>query len=234
MMRIHVEDIAELYALGSLDERERAEVESHLRTCPLCAQAVANAERDVATIASMERRQEAPPELETRIDRVLQAQSFSRAGRALPSAWMVPAALAAALVIGLLPTAYFWSENRAMRDAMVAQSAAIGRLASGPYRTADFSTARANPHARVVYGTDGSWYLVIVPGASRRLAVAWMHGGKRTMLGNAVPHGNFATLYLPKSHRMDRLALMDGDRVVAEATLTWQRTVPNRQAVQSG
>jgi hypothetical protein len=54
------------------------------------------------------------------------------------------------------------------------------------------------------------------------------------MLGNAVPNGNVAMLYLPKSHRMDRLALMDGDRVVAEATLSWQRTVPNRHGARFG
>jgi hypothetical protein len=61
-----------------------------------------------------------------------------------------------------------------------------------------------------------------VRGASKPLSVAWMHDGQQTMLGSAVPKGNVAMLYLPKSHRMDHLALMDGDRVVGEASLSWQ------------
>jgi hypothetical protein len=73
-----------------------------------------------------------------------------------------------------------------------------------------------------MYAPDGSWYVIVVREASRPLAVIWMHDGQHTMLGSAVPKGNVAMLYLPKSHRMDRLALMDGDRVIAEAALSWQ------------
>jgi len=228
-MPFHVDDVAELYALGSLEDREREAVDVHLRRCSQCTQAIADAERDVATIASMEPRHEAPAELGSRIERVLEVRPFARAPRAVAHTWMIPAAMAAVLLLGLLPTAYFAAESRAMHDAMIAQNSAITRLASQPYRVANFNAARA----RVVYGVDGSWYVVIVPSAPKKLAVAWMHDGGRTMLGEAVPHGDVATLYLPKSHRMDRLALMDGERIVAEAKLTWQRTAPNRQAVRS-
>jgi hypothetical protein len=107
------------------------------------------------------------------------------------------------------------------------------RLA-GAHRSAAFRTLPGNPPADVMYAPDGSWYFVVVRGASRPLAVAWMHDGERTMLGSAIPRGNLAVLYLPKSHRMDRLALMDGTRVIAEATLSWQKTIPNRPAVRSG
>jgi hypothetical protein len=48
-----------------------------------------------------------------------------------------------------------------------------------------------------------------------------MHDGEQTMLGQAVPHGDVAMLYLPKSHRMDQLALMDGAQVVAQASLRY-------------
>jgi hypothetical protein len=85
-----------------------------------------------------------------------------------------------------------------------------------------------------MYALDGSWYVVVVRNPSKSLSVAWMHDGVHTMLGNAVPNGNVAMLYLPKSHRMDRLALMDGDRIVAEAALSWRSTVPNRHAARSG
>lgn len=91
-----------------------------------------------------------------------------------------------------------------------------------------------SPPAEVVYAPDGSWYLVVVRDAGKALDVVWMHDGERTMLGRATPRGNLAMLYLPKSHRMDRLALMDGGRVVAEATLSWRRSGPSRQGARSG
>jgi hypothetical protein len=48
-----------------------------------------------------------------------------------------------------------------------------------------------------------------------------MHDGQQTMLGDTVPHGRVAMLYLPKSHRMEQLALMDGPRIVALAQLPY-------------
>ncbi len=115
-----------------------------------------------------------------------------------------------------------------MHGAMLAQSNAIGRLASAPHRMAQFRPAKSTPRAEVMYALDGSWYVVVVRNVSKSLSVVWMHDGTHTMLGQAVPNGNVAMLYLPESHRMDRLGLMEGDRVVAEATLSWQSAVPNR------
>ena len=129
-------------------------------------------------------------------------------------------AIAAAFLVGLLPTSYFAVENRALHVAMTSQSEAMGRLAAA-HRSADFRPMTGGPPAQVMYAPDGSWYVVVVRDVSKSLSVAWMHDGAQTMLGHAVPHGSVAMLYLPKSHRMDRLALMDGDRVVALATLTW-------------
>ncbi len=230
----HIADVADLYALGALDPREHARVETHLRECPTCEQIVGAAERDVALIASMEPHQKAPPELTARIDRTLLANQVSRSAAARRQPWTLAAALAAALLIGLLPSAYFWSEYRALHGAMLVQDAAMERLASAAHRTAAFRAGHGGSPAEVIYAPDGSWYLVVVRDTSRTLAVAWMHDDERTMLGSAVPRGNVATLYLPKSHRMDRLALMDGNRIVAQATLSWQRTIPSRQGARSG
>lgn len=233
MTHPHVADFAELYALGALTDNERAAIEAHLRECPSCARLVASAERDVALVASMEERRGAPSDLGIRIDAILKTDTIPVLARSNRSSWPLPAVLAAALIVGFLPSAYLWSQNRAMHVAMATQTAAMERLASTAHRTVRFHSAPVGLPAQVVYGPDGSWYLVIVRGASRALAVAWMHDGERTMLGNVEPHGDLAMLYLPQSHRMDRLALMDGDRIVAEATLSWQRNAPNRPAGRS-
>jgi anti-sigma factor RsiW len=219
----HVEELAALYALGALPDDERAAVDAHLLECSACARAVGEAEGDIARMVSSEPQQSAPAALEQRINRLVQPRRLESLGSSRRVSWLYPASIAAALLLGLLPSAYFFSANRSMHDVMASQNAMIGRLAAAPHRTAHFQTAGAGPPADVMYASDGSWYVVVVRDASKPLSVAWMHDGVHTMLGNAMPKGSVAILYLPKSHRMDRLALMDGDRVVAEATLSWQQ-----------
>ncbi|HLY03216.1 MAG TPA: zf-HC2 domain-containing protein [Candidatus Cybelea sp.] len=209
----HAGERAALYALGALDDAESAAMEGHLRVCAECAKLVGEAERDVDTIASLETRRRAPDELTKRVERLLAPASRQRAS------WPRFAAIAAAFVIGVLPSVYLWERNAAMRDAMLSQSAAMDRLATSEHRTASFRPTSEALAANVMYAPDGSWYVIVVRGASHALQVAWMHDGAQTMLGVAVPHGRVAMLYLPKSHRMEQLALMDGPRVVAEAQL---------------
>jgi anti-sigma factor RsiW len=223
----HIEDRAALYALGALPDDERAAIEAHLRECSECSQEVGAAEDDVALIVSAEPQHRAPAALDARIGGLVRRRPVEAIRRSRRPPWPYAAAIAAALLLGLLPSAYFWSENRTMHDAMVAQSNAMSRLATAPHRTAHFLPTNARRPAEVMYALDGSWYVVVVRDASKSLSVVWTHDGVHTMLGKAIPNGNVAVLYLPKSHRMDRLALMDGARVVAEAALSWQSAVPS-------
>jgi anti-sigma factor RsiW len=123
MIDRHVADLAELYALGTLDDDARAAVDAHVQHCPSCAAFIASAERDVALIASMESHRQAPPELQGRIERLVDTGVTPLSEKAYARRWTLPAALAAALIVGLLPSVYFWSENRSMHGAMLAQSA---------------------------------------------------------------------------------------------------------------
>jgi anti-sigma-K factor RskA len=222
----HVDDRAALYALGALDENEAASVRAHVAACATCAQTVGASEADVALAASLEPRYEAPAALGSRIERLLsggevRAIDGKRGWSASASPWL---AVAAAFIIGILPSAYFLRENWAMHNAMAVQSAAVDRLASTSHRVAAFHRMPAMPEgssASVAYASGGEWYVIVVKDVSRTLGVAWMHDGRQTMLGQVVPHGDVAMLYLPKSHRMDQLALMDGAQVVAQASLSY-------------
>jgi hypothetical protein len=207
----HLGDLAELYALGALDERERRDAERHVYECNECMQRVAEAEGDVALLAASQPQYAVPASLGWRVEDGLRPQGVNP--------WL--AAVAAALVIGLAPAAYFWRQEQTMHVSMAADSQALNRLATTPHRSAAFSPMPEGATANVMYGRDGSWYVVVVAHTSKALAVAWMHGGRQTVLGTAVPHGDVAMLYLPSSHRMDRLALMDGGAVVAEAQLAY-------------
>jgi hypothetical protein len=214
--REHIGELAALYALGTLDERERATVDRHVTSCTGCEQLLAQAEDDVATVIAAGPQHEPPVSLLTAPSPRLPSP-FVRTARINPAAWP---AIAAALIIGLLPSAYLWQENRAMHVAMSSRADVIQRLASTPVRTVAF-TAHGGMIAHVMYPADGSWYVVLVRGASTALSVAWMHDGQKTMLGTAEPYGDVAMLYLPKSHRMNQLALLAGTRVVAEAQLAY-------------
>lgn len=212
-MNDHVRDDAALYALGALSETEAAAFANHIRGCAQCARAVGEAERDVALAASHEPQHHAPAALQGRVDRILHRRPVLQASGF---------ALAAAFVIGLLPSLWLWGENRSMQDAIDAQGAAMDRLASAPHLTATFHAMPGGSTASVMYPRNGSWYVIVVRDVSKTLNVAWMHGGTQTLLGRAILHGNVAMLYLPKSHRMNQLALMDGARVVAEASLSYE------------
>ena len=206
MTTSHIGDDAALYALGLLDDNERAAIDAHAATCAACAQLLAQACDDVTHMVEAT---SLPPANATRTT----ARRPARWQYAMSGAWLP--AIAAAILIFLLPSAYLLRENIAMHDTMVAESQAMERMASSPYRAVAFN----GMDAKVMYGTDGSWYCVVVHGAKAPVDVAWMHDGTKTMLGTAVPHGEVAVLYLPKSHRMDQLALVTGDRMMGQAQL---------------
>jgi anti-sigma factor RsiW len=220
----HVGENAALYVLGALDEDDRRAIDEHASSCEACAAALEQAGDDLTAIAAAQQQFDAPAALGQRVlGNVSRGDVVAlTAPRAKRTWWFVPAAaIAAAFLIGILPSAYFWQQSQGMHAAMRDDAEAMNRLAATPFRTASFGGMNGTTAARVMYAPDGTWYVVLVKGASKALAVAWMHDGRRTMLGAVRPHGDVAMLYLPQSHRMDTLALVDGDRVVGEAQLAY-------------
>lgn len=205
-MNGHLGEDAALYALGMLAPSEAQAAETHLLACDACRRLLAQAQADVAAMAA------AQPQLEPPAPR---AASISRPQpRPLMRTWL---AVAAAFAIAILPAGYLLEQNLAMHQAMLVDAQVMVRLATSPHRTVAFSGTSAH----VMYGPDGSWYCVIIHGASAPLHVMWPHDGTQTMLGTAIPHGDVALLYLPKSHRMDQLSLMQNGVVVGQAQLVF-------------
>jgi len=210
-MSAHIGEDAALYALGLLEEHEMRAIDAHLAHCDACARLLAQAEADVTAIAAAQPQLAAP-----RWNVSAQEQFAPRATRAW---WNTPALslAAAAFVIALLPSGFLLQENLTMHAAMMENSAAIARVMSTPHRTVAFAGADAH----VMYGKDGSWYVVVIRGATAPLRVMWPHDGKQTMLGTAVPRGDVAMLYLPQSHRMQQLTLESDGRVVGRVDLAF-------------
>lgn len=59
-MKRHIDELAELYALGSLESDERAVVERHIRGCTECADRIREAEETISFIADLETHHEPP------------------------------------------------------------------------------------------------------------------------------------------------------------------------------
>jgi anti-sigma factor RsiW len=205
-MTDHLGELAALYALGILEPDEQRAAEVHLNHCDACRRLLAQAEADVAAMAASQPQLDPPATLRApqRALRVPQRNSM----------WL---AVAAAATIAVLPSGYLLQQNLAMHQSELMEAQAMARLMTGPHRTVAF----AGTDARVMYAPDGSWYCIIIRGASAPLHVMWPHDGTQTMLGTAMPHGDIALLYLPKSHRMDQLSLMQDGHVVGQAQLVF-------------
>jgi hypothetical protein len=162
---------------------------------------------------------EPPRQLQARMQTALLRGGVAPVAGARSKRWYAGLAAAAAIVVlALSPSMYLWQQNQTMRQAIIADADAMARVASSPHRTVAFSTAT---RSRVMYATDGSWYFVVVRGADAPVDVVWKHDGHMTKLGTAVPHGDVAMLYLPQSHRMDQLALMQQGTVMGQARLVF-------------
>ncbi len=205
-MTDHLGELAALYALGILEPHEARAAEEHLLGCDACRRLLAQAQADVAAMAAAQPQLDPPTRERAPIARVV--------ARPVNRMWL---AAAAAFAIGILPAGYLFEQNLSMHQTMLADAQAMARVATSPHRTVAFSGANAH----VMYGPDGSWYCIVIRGATAPLHVMWPHDGTQTMLGTAVPHGDVALLYLPKSHRMERLSLMQNGVVVGQAQLVF-------------
>jgi anti-sigma factor RsiW len=205
-MTDHLGELAALYALGILEPHEERVAEQHLLSCDACRRLVAQAQADVTAMAAVQMQYDPPKTARIPIER--------------PALFTFPRLLlaaAAALVIAILPVGYLLEQNNTMHQAMLADAQAMARVATNPHRSVAFSGVDGH----VMYGPDGSWYVIVIRGASAPLHVMWPHDGTKTMLGTAVPRGGVALLYLPKSHRMDQLTLMLDGREVGQAQLVF-------------
>jgi len=218
-MTDHIGELAALYALGALNERERDDVERHVAGCHACIRLLAQAEDDVTVLAATEEQRVAPASLHSRVSAVLVKEPV-RPLRQVAPRWQGLLAYAALFALAVVPTGYLAVQNLAMHNTIMAQSTIMADVASAPHKTVAFA-GLSNGDAHVLYGPDGSWYFVVMRGVHKPLAVVWPHDGKEIPLGATQTRGDVAMLYLPKSHKMDQLALMDGDRIVAQAQLAY-------------
>lgn len=219
-MSEHINDLAELYALGSLEEFEREHVYKHAAQCEPCRLRLEHAEHTVAALAQAQAKpgHEAPPSLQRRLE-----QSLSAPARGVLTWHPFAAAVAAAVILALVPTWVAVDRNSAL-VAMRQDERALARLADSGTQIdhAQFMSPSKQPmDAKVLYGPHGDWYYVVVMHPRPGMQVAYVHDGRMEMLGTVAMHGESGTLYLPVNHKMDELALLQDNTVVADAHLVY-------------
>jgi Putative zinc-finger len=203
----HIDEMAELYALGTLDEAERAAVDAHAVECEVCAQRLGEAE---STIAFMEYSAAVPASLDRRMSAV-----FVRAPR-----FRVPAGLvAAAFVIGLLPSLWFWNADRSARTFDADRQQAVQAMVTSHFAHAQFAPLAPDaPKAKLIYARTGKWIFAVAE-SGRPLSLRAQAAQGEVALGTLHVSGRAAELFVPLAPAARTFALYDGNKEVERVTL---------------
>jgi hypothetical protein len=187
----HLDDDAELYALGLTDRERDAEIEAHLAACDECRARVVAAEAAAASLAAA-----LPP---------VPAAAPRRT-------WWAPLATAAAFAFAA--TTAFQTVTAHDASAQLARTdAALGAIASSHFAHTTL-TAQPGVVAKALYARDGAWVYVVAENAPRGAHVVLRSGAARRDLG-ALDAGAPATLFARAPGRADEISVTAGDRVVA-------------------
>lgn len=197
---MHDEELIELYALGSLEPEERAQVEEHIAACESCRARFVDA---VTVVAAMTGTQsEGGVEEERAAD--------PRVAR-----FAALAAVFALLFAGALAYAVF------ERSRGAAQNAPLAAIVSSHFLHAQFQSATARaPAAKVLYARDGSWMYVIV-NAAESYEVTAVRDGQPAALASTTPAGTESTVFIRTARRYSAVELRRNGTLVARAPLVY-------------
>ncbi|HET9394006.1 MAG TPA: zf-HC2 domain-containing protein [Candidatus Rubrimentiphilum sp.] len=205
---MHVDENAELYALGSLSDSERAAVDAHVATCASCAQRVGEAEEIVAALSARELA--VPAQLDRRMRATFAPRSLPRSFYSL---------VAAALILGLLPSALLWQRDRDLSSIDGTRQQAASAMVHSHFLHAPFtSMAPGAPAAKAIFARTGAWLYVIAT-TNQDYTVVVNSGGTRRDLGVLKGTGTERELFVANPPRVKEVYLFDGARAVARATI---------------
>lgn len=209
MLNDHVGEDAELYALGQLDDVADARLTKHVRTCEPCARRVGAAEDAVLRLIEAG---DVPVEHPLKLDRRMRFEP-SRA-----TAWW-PAAVVAALLIGLLP----WGVERMQRSVpVVAEQQAASAMLAGHFNHAPLRAVRPDaPSAKVIYPREGGWLYVLVAPGKTALDVSVVAGGARRTVASLAPGDRTRTAFVRCPGRANEVELLENGAPVASARLVY-------------
>ncbi|MBC5825391.1 MAG: hypothetical protein GIW99_05875 [Candidatus Eremiobacteraeota bacterium] len=210
-MTDHIEELAELHALGILDPVERDLVDTHVAQCRVCLRRLGRAEQVVAKLESVNEPSEAPSTLSARLKDSLRVATMVTTPRRRPDVSMpLSLALAFALALGLLAAGSLWQGSR-MRSAMDSDDMAFSAIAGSHFQHAPFLKMQTDaPTAKVLYSKKaGSWLYVVADSANPNLTVFAQGDGVNRELGTLRVHQRAATLFIDHPGKLAVLTIVD-------------------------
>lgn len=205
----HIEELAELYALGALDDAERASVDAHVHSCATCAQRLGQAE---ALIAELTPEVQPPAALDARM-----RSAFVPRTRFTAPRWQ--GLVAAAFIIGLLPGLIFAALYKPAAPFQADRDRAIAAMVNSHFVHAQFIALTPDaPKAKVLYGRGSPWRFFVAQ-STHAYAVKAQTPQGASIVGTLHVSGDAAELFVPQSDART-FVLLDGSRPVARVTLT--------------
>jgi len=187
----HLDDDAELYALGLTDRERDAEIEAHIAACDACRARVVAAESAAASLAA-----------------ALPAMPAAAPRRA----WWTTVATAAAVVFAAT-TAFATNTAHTATSELNRTDGALVAIASSHF---GHTTLASDPGvvAKAIYSRDGAWCYVIVTGAPRGAHVVMYKGTTPHDMGE-LTGGRPATLFVRNPGRPNGITVVADNHVVA-------------------
>ena len=211
----HIEDMAELYALGLLGESEGARIRKHIMRCRVCRYAVVQAQDVVAAVA-----QEVPqlePSSALR-QRLLDSSRPTASARTRPSFGWFTAGLAtgiAAAALLLLPARMSIQQSASQNDL------ALSTIVQSHFTHVPFTALSAKaPQGKVLYAKHAAWLYIIVHAPRPGTQVALEGPGGTKYLGALPIFGENGTLFVRDRGLFHTVVLLREGRVVSRATPT--------------
>ncbi|MEO6913798.1 MAG: anti-sigma factor [Candidatus Baltobacteraceae bacterium] len=192
---MHIDESAELYALGMLDEREAAQVRRHIATCDSCRDLVVHAEDVVSRIG------EEAPQLEPSTSlraRILQSARGTAPSKPSPHwRWFTSGILTGAAA-GIVAAALVLLPGRTnIQNSATQNDLAFSTIVQSHFSHVPFQALQQNaPQGKVLYAKHGEWLYVVVhsPQPGTRVGFEGASGGSN--LRDLVVFGANGTLFI--------------------------------------
>jgi Putative zinc-finger len=187
----HIDQEAELYALGMLDDAERARIDEHLSDCEPCTVRVGEAEAAVAAL----------------IDSTQQRKPKRR------TAWW-PVATAAAFAVA---AAGLLGQNIALHGALGNDGAILATMVNSHFDHTQFQApGGADIAAKAIYERHGKWFEILADGTPAwHIVLVRPDGSRDPVRADFARRGAASIVYVPQSAPVKAIDLEDdGGHVV--------------------
>ena len=205
----HIDESAELYALGMLSESESQQVLAHARECPACRDLLQRAQHVVGALS------EAVPQYEPSDalrERLLRRPKRNR----LQRGWYW---FGAGLAAGLVAAALALSPGRlTITNPPSSDELALTTIVQSHFNHVSFRPqASGAPQAKALYGKHLEWVYVIVHAPPRGVQVHLDQSGSSQNAGSLVIGAQIGTLFISRPRKFTDLTLVLDGKVLARA-----------------